>query len=202
MNQTVPHINLWVALNLDYLCPGIAIHLPRWEVGEEGWRPKCWTWVCSHFKSHSLQETKFQLVRISRYNLCVLVPFILEFAWSIWRMGLFFPHSLSFEAVQRAHHYFSLPFRLIFGPRTFTLNSQFTFSAVAHQRGCLLRSFSASLLMPLVLEAVLSGVLKAILLLFQQATVPLTSLCSYLVTCCQLLSAHNQLRWILSQWAT
>lgn len=81
MNQTV-------ALNLIYLCPGIAIHLPRWRCGEEVGGPKCWTWVCSHFKSHSFQETKFQLVRRSRYT-SVLVPFVLEFAWSIWRMGLF-----------------------------------------------------------------------------------------------------------------
>ena len=87
------------------LCPGIAIHLPRCRYGEEVGGPKCWTWVCSHFKSRSFQETKFQLVRISRYT-SRLVPFVLESAWRIWRMGLFFPYSLSFEAVQRAHHYF------------------------------------------------------------------------------------------------
>ena len=138
-----------------------------------------------------------------KIHLCV-GAFRLEICMEHLEDGSLLPHSLSFEAVQRPHHYFWLPSpRLKFAPQTFTLNSQFTFSPVFHQRGCQLRSFSASLLMPLCYwRLCFRESLKQFFCCFSRQLSLLTSLCSYLVTCCQLLSAQNQLRRILLQWAT
>lgn len=94
------------------------------------------------------------------------------------------------------------PPRYPFGPQTFTLIGQFMFSPTACQWGCQLLLFSLPPL-PVPLRCwrlCFRESLKRFFCSLSRQQSLLTSLLSYLGTCCQLLSAHNQLRWITLQW--
>lgn len=133
----------------------------------------------------------------------VLVPFIFNCAWRLWGWVSSSHTAFRWGCPTSLSPFISSPPRLIFGPQAFALNGQslcFLQLLVSEAVGC--GCCSASLPMPLAAGGCASGSpLKQFFCSLSRQQSLLTSLCSYLGTCCQLLSAHNQLRWIMLQWA-
>lgn len=132
-------------------------------------------------------------------------------------MGFFFSHSLFFEAVQRPRHHLLLHLLdsdLAIVPLLWMANWCFFPTLCQETVSC--RCFSVSLPMPLCCWMLcfreplkqffyplsFREPLKQFFYPLSRQQSLLTSLCSHSCTCCQLLSAHNQPKWIMLQWAS
>lgn len=171
-----------------YVCPGIAIHSPKWKCGrrskilnlglesfEKPWLPRGWvpTGQADTPLRWHWYLSSFDLREGSREGS------------KVWRMGLFFSYNLSFASPLWLY---LLGSNLVPTPLLLMTSSHFLQPLVSKAVSCC--SFSASpLLPPYCWRLGLRESLREFFFSLSRQQPLLTSLCSYLGTCCQLFLA-------------